>query len=49
MSLQRFEAEQLAGLDTLQVHEDYNDWYFWQAAQDEKQRLLSDVQRVKVV
>jgi len=49
MPLQRFEAEQLAGLDTLQVHEDYNDWYFWQAALDEKQRLLADVQRVKVV
>lgn len=36
MSLQRFEAEQLAGLDTLQAHGDYNDWFYWQAVLDDK-------------
>lgn len=49
MSLQRFETEQLAGLDTLQVHEDYNDWFSWQTALNDKQRLLASVQQVKVV
>ena len=49
MSLQRFEAEQLAGLDTLPAHEDYNDWFYWQAVLDDKQSQLANLQRVKVV
>lgn len=48
MSLQRFEAEQLAGLDTRQVHEDYNDWFYWQAVLDDKQSQLASIQRVRV-
>ncbi len=47
MSLQRFEAEQLTGLDTLQVHEDYNDWFYWQTVLDDKLSLLANLQRVK--
>ncbi len=49
MSLQRFEAEQLAGLDTLQAHEDYNDWFYWQTVLDDKQLVLASVQQAKVV
>jgi len=48
MSLQRFETERLAGLDTLQVHEDYNDWFYWQAVLDDKRNLLASIQQVKV-
>lgn len=28
-------------LDTLQVHEDYNDWFYWQSVFDEKKNLLA--------
>jgi hypothetical protein len=48
MSLQRFEAEQLAGLDTFQVHEDYIDWFYWQTVLDDKRNLLASIQQVKV-
>jgi hypothetical protein len=48
MSLQRFEAEQLAGLDTLQAHEDYNDWFYWQTVLDDKRNLLASIQQAKV-
>jgi len=41
VSLQRFEAELLPTLDTLRAHEDYNDWFYWQSALDEKKNLLS--------
>ena len=49
MALQRFEAEQLPVLDTLQVHEDYNDWFYWQSVLDERKNLLAKMQQVKPV
>ena len=49
MSLQRFEAEQLPTLDTLQAHEDYNDWFYWQSVLSEKKNLLASMQQVKPV
>ncbi len=49
MSLQRFVAEQLAGLDTLLAHEFYNDWFYWQTVLDDKQLVLASVQQAKVV
>lgn len=48
MSLQRIEDEQLAGLDILQVHEDYNDWSYWQAVLDDKQSQWANIQRVRI-
>ena len=44
MSLTRFEAEKLAAADSLQAHEDYNDWFYWQSVLEEKQRHLADLQ-----
>lgn len=43
VSFDRFEAELLPTLDTLQAHEDYNDWFFWQKLLDENQRILSEI------
>jgi len=43
MSLARFEHEGLAQQNSFQVHEDYNDWYYWQGALEEKQQLLADL------
>ncbi len=31
MPFAQFETEALPVLDTLQAHEDYNDWFFWQS------------------
>ena len=47
MPFQRFEAEQLPVLDTLQAHEDYNDWFYWQSVLDDKTRLLASIQQTK--
>jgi len=44
MSFSRFEVELLTQQDSLQIHEDYNDWFYWQSVLEEKQRLLADLQ-----
>jgi hypothetical protein len=44
LSFLQFEAERLPTLDTLQAHEDYNDWFYWQSVLTEKQRLLAELQ-----
>ncbi len=44
MSFARFEVELLTQQDSLQIHEDYNDWFYWQSVLEEKQRLLADLQ-----
>jgi len=44
LSLARFESEILANQDSVQAHEDYNDWFYWQAVVDEKTRLLTSLQ-----
>ncbi len=46
MSLERFEREGLGELDSLQGHETYNDWCFWQSVADEKQHLLAHYRRL---
>ena len=43
MFWQRFKDEQIAGLDMLQVHEDYNDWFYRQTVLNDKQCLLATV------
>jgi hypothetical protein len=44
LTFKRFEAETLPSLDTQQAHEDYNDWFYWEAVLAEKQRLLAELQ-----
>lgn len=46
VSFIRFEREMLPTLDTLQAHEDYNDWFFWHSVWVEKQGLLSKLHLV---
>ncbi len=43
-----FESELLPTLDTIQAHEDYNDWFFWQSVLTEKQRLLAELQQIEL-
>jgi septation ring formation regulator EzrA len=44
MSFTRFDAEILAAADSFQVHEDDNDWFYWQSVLEEKQRDLAALQ-----
>ncbi|CAN5671217.1 hypothetical protein BH10CHL1_BH10CHL1_50250 [soil metagenome] len=44
-SFDRFEAELLPTLDSLQAHEDYTDWFFWQSVRAEQEALLVKLQR----
>jgi hypothetical protein len=48
MPLSRFETEALPALDTWQVHEDYNDWFFWQSVWADKNSLLHQLHRVSL-
>ena len=47
-SLARFESEILAQQDSLQVHEDYNDWFYLQSVLEEKQKLLTELQALNL-
>ncbi len=47
ISFAQFEKEALPKLDTLQAHEDYNDWFFWQNVLAENERLLAEVKQIK--
>ncbi len=49
MSLSSFEAQLLSQQESLQVHEDYNDWFYWQSVLEEKRRLLADLQKLDLI
>jgi len=49
MSLSSFEAQLLSQQESLQVHEDYNDWFYWHSVLEEKQRLLADLKALDLV
>jgi len=48
VSLARFEVERLPDLDTLQAHEDYNDWFFWEETRQQNQQILTDLKKAYV-
>lgn len=48
MSLARFETEILPTLETLQGHEDYNDWFFWQSVLADKQAQLDRIRKIRL-
>jgi len=43
MTFAQFESEHLAGDDSPQVHDDYNDWFFWQQVLERNQTLLEQL------
>ncbi len=49
MSLSSFETQILSQQESLQVHEDYNDWFYWQSVIEEKQRLLAELEALELV
>jgi len=46
-SLQEFEETILAEEDSFALHEDYNDWFYWEQVLAEKKRLLSELEHVE--
>jgi hypothetical protein len=48
ISLSQFEVEQLPELDTLQAHEDYNDWFFWRETLRQNQQIMNELQKAVV-
>ncbi|MCZ7571789.1 MAG: hypothetical protein M5U01_24825 [Ardenticatenaceae bacterium] len=49
LSLAQFEREVLPTLDSLQAHENYNDWFFWDRVLAEKKQLLADLQHPDLI
>ena len=47
VSFAQFEKDMLPTLDTLQAHEEYNDWFFWQNVLTENEQLLSEIKRIE--
>lgn len=45
MGFERFERERLQESDNLQIHEDYNDWFYWTSVLAEKQKLLASLHK----
>lgn len=43
MPFDQFETEALPMLDTLQAHEDYNDWFFWQSVLVDRRSLVAKI------
>lgn len=43
VSLEQFE-KRLGDSDSVQAHEDYNDWFFWSEVLNKNRRLLNDLQ-----
>lgn len=43
MSFDQFESEYLAGNDSIQAHEDYNDWFFWSQVLERNRTLLEQL------
>ncbi len=48
VSFDQFEAEVLPTLDSLQAHEDYNDWFYWEQVLAEKKALLAELNRIEL-
>ena len=41
VTFDHFENEMLPELDTLQAHEDYNDWFYWVQVRAEKELMIN--------
>jgi len=48
MPLDRFETEILPTTETLRIHEEYNDWFFWQNVLANKQAQLDRIHHLRL-
>ena len=46
MDFEAFETTLLPKLDSLEAHEDYNDWFFWLSVWTEKRRHLENLKNL---
>ncbi len=49
VSFSEFEEKILPEAHAFAIHDDYNDWYYWEEILAEKKRLLEELERVEVV
>jgi len=49
MPLAKFERVQLRKLDTVQAHEDYNDWFFWANVLERAERATSALKNMETI
>ncbi len=42
VSFQQFENDLLPTLDSLDAHDDYNDWFYWENVLKEKEQLVAE-------
>ena len=47
VTFQEFESEILPKNDSLEVHEDYTDWFYWEQVLEEKKQLLAGLQQLE--
>jgi hypothetical protein len=43
MTFAQFETNALSMLDSLEAHDDYNDWFFWQSVLTDRRALLAEI------
>jgi len=48
MTFSDFELNKLPQLTTLEAHDDYNDWFFWQSVWNEKWQFLAQLKKVSL-
>ncbi|MBN1886810.1 MAG: hypothetical protein JW850_02430 [Thermoflexales bacterium] len=49
MSFAEFERNKLPVLDTLQAHEDYNDWFFWTSVLARAEQAVDVLEKMETV
>lgn len=49
LSLTEFEGKKLATLDTVQAHEDYNDWFFWTRVLERAEKNSNALSKLETV
>jgi len=49
MSFDKFERKKLLKLDTLQAHEDYDDWFFWTSVLQRAEKAFDALKKMETV
>ncbi len=49
VSFSEFERKKLLKLDTLQAHEDYNDWFFWTGALERSNQAADALKKMETI
>ena len=47
VSFEQFENDVLSQSESLTVHEDYNDWFYWEQVLAEKKQILAELSHIE--